>query len=231
MDLSHIKTKKYEKIQDFWDDVELMLNNAITFNDSSTVFYSESKRILKSFQRIKRRVEQKRKKEIQPSSIVEPKIEVEPTKKRVPKKKEIVHELTSFFILINQKDLQNEFIKIVDKLMTKDKMKIFHEPVSKDVPGYFDMIKEPMDFSTLKDLIHRNQIQSNVEFNENLNLIFSNCMTFNEKKSIFYEEAEKLQKYSIELVSKSTNIKVEKKEIKGKLERRFNIRNISNFRK
>jgi hypothetical protein len=100
MDLSHIKTKKYETIQDFWDDVELMLNNAITFNDSSTFFHTESKRILKSFQRIKRRIEQKRKKETQPVES-KTKVEVEPTKKRVPKKKEIVHELTSKFSFLS----------------------------------------------------------------------------------------------------------------------------------
>jgi hypothetical protein len=100
--------------------------------------------------------------------------------------------------------------------MTKDKLKIFHDPVPQDIPGYFEMIEEPMDFSTLKDLIHQNQIQTNVEFTEKLNLIFTNCLTFNEKKSIFCEEAEKLQKYATELVSKSSNIKVEKKEIKGK---------------
>jgi len=130
MDLSTIKNKKYKKIENFFEDVELMLNNAIKFNDSTSFVHSEAKRILKYFQRVKRRIEQKNKKVIETKKpeeeeeekekvileeVEEEKIQKkeinEKKSKRTPKKQKIedVHELTG---------IQNDFIKLIDKLIS-----------------------------------------------------------------------------------------------------------------
>eukprot|EP01080_Neovahlkampfia_damariscottae_P003461 gene3461-6110_t len=192
MDLSKIKSKKYKKIENFFEDVELMLNNAMIFNESKSIFHLEAKRIFKLFQKIKKRIEQENiKKEINEMvNIVE---KEEKKSKRTPKKTKIEHDLSG---------IQIEFLKLIDKLITKDKSKIFHEPISNDFIEYHKMIKKPMDFSTLKQLIKDNNIQHLNEFEENLNLIWSNCFEFNEKESIFYKESEKLQKISQELLKK-----------------------------
>ena len=45
---------------------------------------------------------------------------------------------------------------IVDACITKDTHRIFHQKVKvKDAPGYFDMIKEPIDFSKMKSKAKR----------------------------------------------------------------------------
>ena len=128
MDLSTIKNKKYKKIENFFEDVELMLNNAIKFNDSTSFVHSEAKRILKYFQRVKIRIEQNKKvieikkqeeeedkekvilEEVEEKKIQKKEIN-EKKSKRTPKKQKIedVHELTG---------IQNDFIKLIDKLIS-----------------------------------------------------------------------------------------------------------------
>jgi hypothetical protein len=82
----------------------------------------------------------------------------------------------------------------LNKLESEDTLQIFIAPVPQDVPGYYEMIKEPMDFSTMKNKVENDVYQNWEEFEEDFELSFNNAKTFNTKHSIYYQEAVKLQR-------------------------------------
>jgi hypothetical protein len=55
---------------------------------------------------------------------------------------------------------------------------IFHDPVDPDklgVPDYFNIIKTPMDFSTIKSRLNSNYYHRMQEFLDDMQLVFENC--------------------------------------------------------
>ncbi|KAF9783848.1 hypothetical protein BJ322DRAFT_1007972 [Thelephora terrestris] len=56
----------------------------------------------------------------------------------------------------------------------------FLKPVSKsDVPDYYEVISTPMDFQTMLKRVKTRTYKSKREFEDDLDLIWSNCMTYN----------------------------------------------------
>ncbi|KAH8979007.1 hypothetical protein EDB86DRAFT_3148799 [Lactarius hatsudake] len=56
----------------------------------------------------------------------------------------------------------------------------FIKPVSRvDVPDYYDIITNPMDFQTMGKKVKRKQYKSKKEFKDDLDLIWSNCFVYN----------------------------------------------------
>ncbi|KAI0253661.1 hypothetical protein BJV78DRAFT_1152789 [Lactifluus subvellereus] len=56
----------------------------------------------------------------------------------------------------------------------------FIKPVSRsDVPDYYDIITNPMDFQTMLKKVKQKQYKSKKEFKDDLDLIWSNCFTYN----------------------------------------------------
>ncbi|KAH8990666.1 Bromodomain-containing protein, partial [Lactarius hatsudake] len=56
----------------------------------------------------------------------------------------------------------------------------FIKPVSRvDVPDYYDIITNPMDFQTMGRKVKRKQYKSKKEFKDDLDLIWSNCFVYN----------------------------------------------------
>ncbi|KAF8901913.1 hypothetical protein CPB84DRAFT_1777006 [Gymnopilus junonius] len=56
----------------------------------------------------------------------------------------------------------------------------FLRPVSKtEVPDYLDVIQHPMDFQTMLRKVKSKQYKSKREFKDDLDLIWSNCLTYN----------------------------------------------------
>ncbi|KAL6752956.1 hypothetical protein V8C86DRAFT_2737296 [Haematococcus lacustris] len=57
----------------------------------------------------------------------------------------------------------------------------FKEPVSpKVVPDYYNVIKNPMDFSTIRQKIQRQQYSTPLDVCEDVRLIWRNCATYNQ---------------------------------------------------
>lgn len=84
--------------------------------------------------------------------------------------------------------------ELISLLQEKDPHKIFAEPVdTHEVPDYLALIKEPMDFSTMRTKVNNLEYQSFSDFERDFNLIVSNCMTYNAKDTIFYKAAIKLR--------------------------------------
>ena len=57
------------------------------------------------------------------------------------------------------------------------------DPVALGIPDYFTIIKEPMDFGTIKKKIDAGNYGSFSEFERDVRLIFSNCYTYNAPNS------------------------------------------------
>eukprot|EP00127_Corallochytrium_limacisporum_P000102 Clim_evm9s4 gene=Clim_evmTU9s4 len=98
-----------------------------------------------------------------------------------------------------------EFLQpLHQKIMAKDHYGFFLEPVSEeDVPGYRDIIKKPMDLSTMEKKIKGMMYGTLEAYIDDLKLICDNCMTFNDDRSIYYREAKKLKGVAENMVEKS----------------------------
>ena len=89
---------------------------------------------------------------------------------------------------INDDDLKmhDSWEKIAKKLMNtlwkhKD-AELFHKPVDPEelhIPDYFNIIKNPMDFSTIKKKLTNNLYTNFKQFTEDIKLTFDNCYLYN----------------------------------------------------
>jgi hypothetical protein len=79
------------------------------------------------------------------------------------------------------------------KLIEFDGYKFFYEPVSeKDAPGYFQVIKQPMDFVTMRKKLNEDKYPYWSLFTADFELICQNCITYNPPDSIYWTEAKNL---------------------------------------
>lgn len=62
-----------------------------------------------------------------------------------------------------------------------------------DVPDYYDIIKQPMDLSTIKKKLDRKQYKSPKEFKDDLDLMFRNCYFYNPPDNFVVKLAHKFQ--------------------------------------
>ncbi|XP_070594116.1 peregrin isoform X8 [Erythrolamprus reginae] len=100
-------------------------------------------------------------------------------------------QLTPFLILLR---------RTLDQLQEKDTGNIFSQPVPLsevtelyEVPDYLDHIKKPMDFYTMKQKLEAYRYLNLDEFEEDFNLIVTNCLKYNAKDTIFYRAAVRLR--------------------------------------
>ncbi|KAI0563584.1 Bromodomain containing protein [Gracilaria domingensis] len=90
---------------------------------------------------------------------------------------------------------------VLDRLSKKDHYDIFLEPV-KGVAGYLDIIKRPMDLSTVRSKLMASEYKSLGEFRKDLDLIWSNCLLFNGKEptNVFSKKAIELRRLTDKLI-------------------------------
>ncbi|KAM4645826.1 bromodomain and PHD finger-containing protein 3 isoform 2-T2 [Amazona ochrocephala] len=82
----------------------------------------------------------------------------------------------------------------LDLLQEKDAAQIFAEPVDlNEVPDYLEFISNPMDFSTMRRKLESHLYRTLDEFEEDFNLIVTNCMRYNAKDTIFHRAAVRLR--------------------------------------
>jgi len=63
---------------------------------------------------------------------------------------------------------------------------IFHHPVDPDrlgIPDYFEVVKDPIDFGTIKQRLNHNQYFTMKEFIDDINKCFDNCLLYNGEDS------------------------------------------------
>ncbi|KAF3794385.1 Bromodomain and PHD finger-containing protein 3 [Nymphaea thermarum] len=63
----------------------------------------------------------------------------------------------------------------------------------KHVEGYYEIIKEPMDFATMRAKLQEGMYATLEQFERDVFLIFSNAMNFNSTSTIYYRQARAIQ--------------------------------------
>lgn len=80
--------------------------------------------------------------------------------------------------------------RVVRLIQRRDHHGIFKDPVTEDVaPGYFKVIQEPMDFTTMRGKLERGEYLTYEDLQRDLRLMFLNAMTYNPAGSPFYSHA------------------------------------------
>ncbi|OAD70357.1 hypothetical protein PHYBLDRAFT_104251, partial [Phycomyces blakesleeanus NRRL 1555(-)] len=67
------------------------------------------------------------------------------------------------------------------------------DPVKQGVPHYFNIIKTPMDLSTIKTKLQKNQYSHPQQLDDDVRLMLRNCFTFNPPNTYVYNEAKQLE--------------------------------------
>ena len=114
-------------------------------------------------------------------------------RKREQRKREILQTETQ----IKQIEL-NPFMyflgRILELLEENDTQEIFAEPVDTDeVADYLDIVKKPMDFSTMKKKLENFEYNNIDLFEEDFMLMVGNCLAYNEKDTIYYRAGTKMR--------------------------------------
>nr|XP_026498898.1 bromodomain adjacent to zinc finger domain protein 1A isoform X1 [Vanessa tameamea] len=72
----------------------------------------------------------------------------------------------------------------------------FHDPVTvEEVPDYFDVIDQPMDFNTIKTKVDEEDYETNEQMLNDVALIFTNCYTYNKDTHPVAKAGMRLEKY------------------------------------
>ncbi|TKR68279.1 hypothetical protein L596_024280 [Steinernema carpocapsae] len=75
------------------------------------------------------------------------------------------------------------------------------DPVLLNIPDYFDIVKNPMDLSTIRQKLKINQYKNPWEFIDDMNLMFDNAWLFNRKNSKVYKFTTKMSELFTELIN------------------------------
>ncbi|XP_069594590.1 bromodomain-containing protein 7 isoform X4 [Ranitomeya imitator] len=102
----------------------------------------------------------------------------------------------------NQTPLQEALNQLVRQLQRKDPSSFFAFPVTDFIaPGYSMIIKNPMDFSTMKEKIRSGEFESIEELKENFKQICHNAMIYNKPGTIYFKAAKKLLNSGMKILS------------------------------
>lgn len=84
--------------------------------------------------------------------------------------------------------------RLLEQLCAKDPQEIFSEPVDIDeVPDYTDVVKQPMDFSTMRSKLRSGEYKTLDNMEYDFNLMVKNCLAYNNKDTIFYRAGTKMR--------------------------------------
>lgn len=67
------------------------------------------------------------------------------------------------------------------------------DPVAWNIIGYFDVVKHPMDISTVEKKLNAGEYKSTAEFEADVRLIFHNCYIFNTPDNEVYQMGQALE--------------------------------------
>ncbi|KAL8491503.1 hypothetical protein ACS0TY_023209 [Phlomoides rotata] len=83
---------------------------------------------------------------------------------------------------------------ILDRLQKKDTYRVFSDPVDTDeLPDYLDIIKQPMDFSTVRKKLDDGLYKNLEELEADVCLICSNAMEYNGSDTVYFRQARSIQ--------------------------------------
>ncbi|XP_069757720.1 bromodomain-containing protein 7 [Narcine bancroftii] len=150
----------------------------------------------------KRRKDEKKKREKEPS--VSEREEEE--RSRSPARFEMPPErhITSPLIKVeeHQTPFQELLYQLLRQLQRKDPNAFFSFPVTDFIaPGYSLIIKQPMDFSSMKEKVKKNEYPNLEELKGDFKMMCENAMTYNRPDTIYYKAARKLLHSGMKILS------------------------------
>ncbi|RZB50725.1 uncharacterized protein LOC114395946 isoform X1 [Glycine soja] len=98
---------------------------------------------------------------------------------------------------LNGMPLKKILNNIIDFLQRKDTYELFAEPANLDVvDNYHDIVKQPMDFGTMRAKLHEGMYTNIDHFKRDVFLICSNAINVNPPTSKYHQVAEGISKYA-----------------------------------
>ncbi|KAG6842131.1 hypothetical protein C0991_001624 [Blastosporella zonata] len=86
--------------------------------------------------------------------------------------------------------------RILKELQSHPQAWAFLVPVkAEEVPDYYDVITQPMDFQTMEHKLETNQYPSVDAFVADAQLVFDNCKSYNPETTIYHRNAIKVEKF------------------------------------
>ncbi|KAH7886661.1 hypothetical protein F5I97DRAFT_1807801 [Phlebopus sp. FC_14] len=106
---------------------------------------------------------------------------------------------------IKLKPLKEVLMKLITQIKKKDDYAFFINPVNPEqVPGYANVIKNPMDFGTMATKVNKGKYRSLEEFKNDFCLVTTNAKTFNPPGTIYYTEADRLETWGLEHIARAS---------------------------
>lgn len=87
--------------------------------------------------------------------------------------------------------------RIINNLWKQEGAWLFHFPVDVKawkIEDYYTIIKDPMDFTTIKGKLSNNEYKSVDEFVVDVNKVFNNCIIYNGESNQYSQTAKKMRK-------------------------------------
>lgn len=99
----------------------------------------------------------------------------------------------------------NEAIEdIVDNLIKFDHTKIFHNPVKrKDYKDYYELIKNPIDLSSIKNKTKRNEYKFTQQFLDDMDLLVNNSRTYNGEEHEVTLQAQRIRDFALKKIEEN----------------------------
>ena len=90
---------------------------------------------------------------------------------------------------------RNAYRRLIQHMIRSHKIAAdpFLAPVPKSIPGYYDVIKHPMDFTTIRQKLDTNVYKSRGELESDFLLMVANAYTFNHPHSVVHRHAVELE--------------------------------------
>ncbi|KAK1255098.1 hypothetical protein MKX08_009093 [Trichoderma sp. CBMAI-0020] len=90
----------------------------------------------------------------------------------------------------------NQLLHLLNDLQNHNSAWPFLVPVNRDdVADYYDVIKEPMDLSTMESKLEADQYATPEDFIKDARLIFDNCRKYNNESTPYAKSANKLERF------------------------------------
>lgn len=90
----------------------------------------------------------------------------------------------------------NQLLHLLNDMQNHSAAWPFTQPVNRDeVPDYYEVIKEPMDLSTMEEKHEKDMYPTPQDFIKDAMLIFDNCRRYNNETTPYAKSANKLEKF------------------------------------
>ncbi|RCI05559.1 hypothetical protein CU098_000262, partial [Rhizopus stolonifer] len=205
MDLSTIQAKLknnvYKNPLDMNEDVKLIFKNCYTFNPPDTYVYNEAKLLEESYNQdwkhyfgnyVHSSVSKTKTASIGISDEMPRKLSNKPSNQNT-----VLPPKPVFNPAMETNNIK-KCERIIKKLWAHQASVAFHKPVdaiASGVPHYYDVVKKPMDLSTLQNHFDQDKFQTIWEFERSIRQIFWNCYGFNHFESWVVKQCEALESF------------------------------------